>query len=104
MAVQNNGEHVCQVTSSCSCYFRSCSCSCSRIAAAILRLGGQTTPEDHLSFYCLGKREGVEDVPDGLEEPAPCSGAELTRESLSHPIYVHKLSQQAELCLQYLQK
>ena len=60
-----------------------------RIGAAIERLGTGTDPTDHLSFYCLGKRESPEDVPDGLHDPTPSTGAALTRESLRHPVYVH---------------
>lgn len=60
-----------------------------RIWRAIDRLGLDTHPKDYLSFFCLGKRESVDDVPEDLEPPAPGSGAEITRETLRHPIYVH---------------
>ena len=59
---------------------------------AIEKAGSDTRPTDHLSFYCLGKREGAEDlecVLDQLEQPEPGSGAELVRQSLRHPVYVH---------------
>ena len=67
-------------------------CRYKRIAVAIEKAECGTHPTDHLSFYCLGKREGPEDleaVIDSLDAPAPDSGAELTRQSLRHPIYVH---------------
>jgi len=63
-----------------------------RIAIAIEKAGCGTHPSDHLSFYCLGKGEGLEDIEPVLENlgcPAPATGAEIVRESLRHPIYVH---------------
>ena len=69
--------------------FRTIESMYARIGAAIERLGTGTVPTDHLSFYCLGKRESPEDLPDGLEDPDPSTGAQLARESLRHPVYVH---------------
>jgi len=60
-----------------------------RISRALERLGLDNHPKDFLSFYCLGKRESAEDVPDDLIPPAPGSGAEMVRYTLRHPIYVH---------------
>ena len=63
-----------------------------RIAIAIEKSGCGTHPSDHLSFYCLGKGENLDDlepVLDILGNPAPATGAEIVRESLRHPIYVH---------------
>ena len=46
-----------------------------------------SVPTDYLRFFCLGKREAPEMVPEDLEEP---SGAAATvRETLRHPVYVH---------------
>ena len=50
-----------------------------RIAIAIEKNGCGTHPTDHLSFYCLGKREGPEDIEpvlSSLSAPAPATGAE----------------------------
>ena len=69
--------------------FRTIESMYARIGNAIQRLGTGTDPTDHLSFYCLGKRESPEDVPDGLEDPTPCTGAAVARDSLRHPVYVH---------------
>ena len=69
--------------------FRTIESMYARIGAAIERLGTGTDPTDHLSFYCLGKRESPEDMPDGLDDPEPSTGAALTRQSLRHPVYVH---------------
>jgi len=69
--------------------FRTIESMYARIGNAIEKLGTGTDPTDHLSFYCLGKRESPEDVPDGLEDPTPCTGAAAARDSLRHPVYVH---------------
>ena len=69
--------------------FRTIESMYARIGSAIQRLGTGTDPMDHLSFYCLGKRESPEDVPDGLEDPPPSTGAAAARDSLRHPVYVH---------------
>ena len=61
-----------------------------RIALAIQTQGADTHPMDYLSFFCLGKRESLDEVPlEDLAEPEPGSGPELLRQSLRHPIYVH---------------
>ena len=60
-----------------------------RIAIAIEREGCGTHPSDHLSFYCLGKREGPEDLPDCLADTTPDTAADTVRHTLRHPIYVH---------------
>ena len=63
-----------------------------RIAIAIEKAGCGTHPTDHLSFYCLGKGEDISDIEpvlDSLCAPPPATGAEMVRESLRHPIYVH---------------
>jgi len=72
--------------------FRTMESMYKRIAIAIEKSGCGTHPSDHLSFYCLGKREGLEDIEpvlSDLSSPAPATGAELVRESLRHQIYVH---------------
>ena len=63
----------------------------SKIAAALSQTGAgaQRHPQDYLNFYCLGKREGPEDVPDYLPSPDPGTPAETVRQTLRHPIYVH---------------
>ena len=60
-----------------------------RLYRAIIRLGLDSHPTDYLSFYCLGKREDPSEVPDDLVPPAPGTAAEIVRETLRHPIYVH---------------
>jgi len=70
--------------------FRTMESMYKRIALAIERLGTDTRPSDHLSFYCLGTREGVDETDwDELGAPDPATGAEIVRETLRHPIYVH---------------
>ena len=46
-------------------------------------------PTDYLNFYCLGKREGVGDVPLDLKTPASNSLPAKVRRTLRHPVYVH---------------
>ncbi|KAK7078979.1 hypothetical protein SK128_002387 [Halocaridina rubra] len=46
-------------------------------------------PSDYLGFFCLGKRESPDEVPDGLEKPDSSSVARKVRESLRFMIYVH---------------
>ena len=60
-----------------------------QIAEAIQAVGGKSHPQDYLNFYCLGKREGPEDVPDYLDPPEADTPAAKVRETLRHPIYVH---------------
>ena len=59
------------------------------VAEALATSGAQQTATDYLSFYCLGTREGEDQVPEGLEEPEAGSAAERVRRSLRHPVYVH---------------
>ena len=48
-----------------------------RIGQAIQAKGTGTQPADYLSFFCLGKRESLEEVPvDDLAEPEPESEPE----------------------------
>ena len=61
-----------------------------RIYRVLQRNGSEFHPTDYLSFYCLGKRESPDEVPYfDLDDPTPGTGAEITREILRHPIYVH---------------
>ena len=61
-----------------------------RIANTIKENGSDTHPADYLKFFCLGKREGPEDVPvDELGVPDPGSQPETIRSTLRHCIYVH---------------
>jgi len=61
-----------------------------RIAQTIKEGEVGTQPTDYLSFFCLAKRESMDEVPvDDLEEPAAGTDAEKIRQSLRHPIYVH---------------
>ena len=46
-------------------------------------------PTEYLSFFCVGKREGPEDLPDGLDEPDSDSVAAKARENMRFMIYVH---------------
>ena len=70
--------------------FRTMETMYKRIAQAIKGADLGTHPTDYLSFFCLGKRESIDEVPvDDLEEPAAGSDAEKHRQSLRHPIYVH---------------
>jgi len=69
--------------------FRTMQMMYKRIYRAIRHLGLDAHPTDFLSFYCLGKREGPEDLPDDLDDPTPGTAAEVVRGTLRHPIYVH---------------
>ena len=60
-----------------------------RIFKAIERMGLDTRATDYLTFYCLGKRESPDEVPDDLLPPEPGTQAELVRQTLRHPVYVH---------------
>ena len=61
-----------------------------RIGQAIQANESGTHPTDYLSFFCLAKRESIDEVPvDDLAEPEPGSAAETLRQSLRHPVYVH---------------
>ena len=62
------------------------------IAIALKKLGDEgvgKSPQDYLNFFCLGKRETLEEVPEDLNPPKEDSPAAKVRESLRHPIYVH---------------
>ena len=59
------------------------------IAEALTEAGAGGHPQDYLNFYCLGKRESPDDVPDYLHSPEVGSPAETVRRTLRHPIYVH---------------
>jgi len=60
-----------------------------RIGNAIKQHDLDTHPLDYLMFFCLGKRETEEEVPEDMEEADPDTPAGLVRQSLRHPIYVH---------------
>jgi phospholipase D1/2 len=60
-----------------------------RIAVSIEEYGVEASPSDYLMFFCLGKQEGIEDVPEDLEPAEPETPAEIVRTTLRHPIYVH---------------
>ncbi|KAK8745397.1 hypothetical protein OTU49_000171 [Cherax quadricarinatus] len=60
-----------------------------KIAKAIRKAKISAHPTDYLSFFCLGKRESPDEVPDCLEEPNPDSVAAKARDSLRFMIYVH---------------
>lgn len=59
------------------------------IAAAINDSGNGKHPTDYLSFYCLGKRESEDEMPEGFADPEPGSQSEKVRSSRRHPVYVH---------------
>merc|ERR1719369_198147 len=60
-----------------------------RIGNAIAQRGLDRHPTDYLMFFCPGKQECPDDVPDSLLEPDSDTPASLVRSSLRHPIYVH---------------
>ena len=60
-----------------------------KIAEALSKSDGGGHPQDYLNFYCLGKRESPDDVPDYLDTPQSESAAATVRKTLRHPIYVH---------------
>ena len=60
-----------------------------KIASAITEHNAGTHPKDYLMFFCLGKRESNDEVPDNLIEPESGSLAETLRRSMRHSIYVH---------------
>merc|ERR1719154_782761 len=59
------------------------------IAQALTKAGVAGHPQDYLNFYCLGKRESPEQVPQHLDIPEKDSPADKVRKSLRHPVYVH---------------
>ena len=61
-----------------------------KIARAISSMDmAEKHPTDYLNFFCLGKREGPESVPEDLAVPPEGTGAARVRQSLRHPVYVH---------------
>ncbi|KAG7177060.1 phospholipase D alpha 1-like isoform X3 [Homarus americanus] len=60
-----------------------------KISKAIRKAKIDAHPTDYLTFFCLGKRESPDEIPDGLEEPDSNSVAAKARESLRFMIYVH---------------
>ena len=61
-----------------------------KISNVIEEKGLDTHPKDYLKFFCLGKREGPDDIPlDELGEPEAGSQPETIRSTLRHCIYVH---------------
>ena len=61
-----------------------------KIGRAISKMDlAERHPTDYLNFFCLGKREAPEDVPEGLAAPPEGTGAARVRQTLRHPIYVH---------------
>eukprot|EP00092_Neocalanus_flemingeri_P059220 GFUD01070724.1.p1 GENE.GFUD01070724.1~~GFUD01070724.1.p1 ORF type:complete len:230 (-),score=36.84 GFUD01070724.1:233-886(-) len=59
------------------------------IAQAIKKSGSKGHPQDYLNFYCLGKRESPDQVPEYLDNPEDDTPAHKVRKSLRHPVYVH---------------
>ena len=59
------------------------------IAETLQKSGVKKKPQGYLNFYCLGKRESLEDVPKELEYPDEDSLAGIVRKTLRHPVYVH---------------
>jgi len=59
------------------------------VADAIKEHGVEAKPTDYLMFFCLAKREGMNDIPEDIGPPAAGTKAELVRMTLRHPIYVH---------------
>ena len=53
-----------------------------RVAAAIQAVGSEAHPRDYLNFYCLGKRESEQELPEGLDTPEEGSLVERVRQSL----------------------
>lgn len=60
-----------------------------RIAKAIRKAGSSAHPTDYLTFFCLGKREAVEDLPQDLDEPDEGSLPAKARRHMRFMIYVH---------------
>jgi phospholipase D1/2 len=69
--------------------FRTIQLMYARIATAIQNNGSDECPTDYLRFFCLGKQEGLQDVPDELEEPGSGTQPKAIRDTLRHCIYVH---------------
>lgn len=60
-----------------------------QISVAIEANGLDTHPSDYLTFYCLGKGEGSEEIPEDLPAPDPETPAVALREQARFMIYVH---------------
>ena len=62
-----------------------------KIAIAIKENELDTHPTDYLSFFCLGKGESPDEIPEDLQEPDPetTPGAVAVREQVRFMIYVH---------------
>lgn len=59
------------------------------VADAIKEHGAEGKPDDYLMFFCLAKREGINDIPEDVGPPTEGTKAELVRMTMRHPIYVH---------------
>ena len=59
------------------------------IAAAIAENELDTHPTDYLSFFCLGKGECTDEIPEDLPAPDPETPASRLREQARFMIYVH---------------
>ncbi|XP_063869848.1 uncharacterized protein LOC135105560 isoform X3 [Scylla paramamosain] len=59
------------------------------IAEAIEANELDTHPRDYLTFFCLGKGECPEDIPEDLPSPEPETPASVLREKARLMIYVH---------------
>ncbi|KAG7177059.1 phospholipase D alpha 1-like [Homarus americanus] len=59
------------------------------IAQAIEANELDTHPKDYLSFFCLGKGECPEEIPEDLPSPDPDTPAQVLREKARLMIYVH---------------
>ena len=60
-----------------------------RIAQAIHAAGLSLHPTEYLMFFCLGKKEALEDMPVSLAKPPRGSKASKLRKFRRHMIYVH---------------
>jgi len=69
--------------------FRTMQAMYHQIGAAIQEAEAETQPTDYLMFFCLGKRESPDEVPEDLAAPPEGTLVEAVRTSLRHPIYVH---------------
>ena len=61
-----------------------------RVAQAIHSAGKNFHPTEYLMFFCLGKREAIEDIPAQLAKPPRFSGMSLNsfRSLLQSPSYL----------------
>lgn len=60
-----------------------------KISKALRKAKIDAHPTDYLGFFCLGKRESPDEVPEGLDEPDTSTVAGKVRETLRFMIYVH---------------